>query len=230
MKNILITGGAGFIGTHLSTLLQKQGHYITILDSLTEQIHGDANYVPNKNVTFIKGDVRNARDVREALKGVDAVYHLAAETGTGQSMYEISRYVDVNEIGTAVLLEELAKCEKKDIQFILASSRSIYGEGAYRQNNGDIFQPQPRSYDQLNRGIWDFLDIDGNVASPIPTPIKSFSSAWLYLCGYKILTGNACNYSLFIKRYTVHNFTISKCLWRGAITEESIYRHNFYFL
>jgi len=170
MKNILITGGAGFIGTHLSTLLQKQGHYITILDSLTEQIHGDANYVPNKNVTFIKGDVRNARDVREALKGVDAVYHLAAETGTGQSMYEISRYVDVNEIGTAVLLEELAKCEKKDIQFILASSRSIYGEGAYRQNNGDIFQPQPRSYDQLNRGIWDFLDIDGNIASPIPTP------------------------------------------------------------
>ena len=230
MKNILITGGAGFIGTHLSTLLQKQGHYITILDSLTEQIHGDANYVPNKNVTFIKGDVRNARDVREALKGVDAVYHLAAETGTGQSMYEISRYVDVNEIGTAVLLEELAKCEKKDIQFILASSRSIYGEGAYRQNNGDIFQPQPRSYDQLNRGIWDFLDIDGNVASPIPTPSNLSPQPGSIYAATKLLTGNACNYSLFIKRYTVHNFTISKCLWRGAITEESIYRHNFYFL
>ena len=142
MKNILITGGAGFIGTHLTALLKANGHRVTILDSLSKQIHGELEYKPPKNVTFIYGDVRNAEIVREAIKGIDAVYHLAAETGTGQSMYEVSRYVDVNETGTAVLLEELANSKGHNIQFILASSRSIYGEGAYRSKNGEIFLQQ----------------------------------------------------------------------------------------
>ena len=108
--------------------------------------------------------------VRDVIKNIDAVYHLAAETGTGQSMYEVSRYVDVNENGTAVLLEELAQNKRHDIQFILASSRSIYGEGAYHLKNGEIFQPQSRTYDHLNQGIWDFLDADDNVMKPAPTP------------------------------------------------------------
>lgn len=170
MKNVLITGGAGFIGTHLTSLLKKHGHNVTILDSLTEQIHGDSNYISPPNVTFIKGDIRDAKVVRDAVKGIDVVYHLAAETGTGQSMYEVRRYVDVNETGTAVLLEELAHSKGHNIQFILASSRSIYGEGAYHSKNGDIFQPPSRTYDQLNQGIWDFLDANGNVMKPVPTP------------------------------------------------------------
>ena len=169
MKNILITGGAGFIGTHLTTVLQANGHRVTILDCLSKQIHGDLEYKPPKDITFIYGDIRNVEIVREAIKGIDVVYHLAAETGTGQSMYEISRYVDVNEMGTAVLFEELAKSNNR-VQFILASSRSIYGEGAYRSKNGDIFQPDSRTYDQLHEGIWDFLDIDGNTVTPIATP------------------------------------------------------------
>lgn len=170
MKNILITGGAGFIGTHLTSVLQENGHHVTILDCLSKQIHGDSEYKPPKGVNFIYGDVRNAEIVRRAIKGIDVVYHLAAETGTGQSMYEIGRYVDVNEMGTAVLLEELARSSKDDVQFVLASSRSIYGEGAYSSKNGEIFQPNSRTYDQLNEGIWDFLDNDGNVVAPIPTP------------------------------------------------------------
>src|SRR5436190_18749029 len=106
--NILVTGGAGFIGSHLVDALVDAGHRVRILDSLVEQVHGDA--VPphlNKQAEFVRGDVCDAEAVRSALDGIDVVYHEAAEVGVGQSMYEIVRYVKANDLGTAVLLEDM---------------------------------------------------------------------------------------------------------------------------
>src|SRR4051794_33211310 len=111
-KKILITGGAGFIGSHLSDELLAHGYRVRILDNLCEQVHGKNTQWPlylSKHVEFIKGDIRDAAKVRQALVGIDAVYHYAAMVGVGQSMYEIKAYTDVNSIGTAVLMESLSK-------------------------------------------------------------------------------------------------------------------------
>ncbi|PCJ97704.1 MAG: epimerase [Flavobacteriaceae bacterium] len=157
-KNILITGGAGFIGSNLAlTLLQKE-HKITVLDNLSEQIHGDDpftselyNSIEGK-VTFIKGDVRNREDWLNALKGQQVVVHFAAETGTGQSMYEIEKYTDVNIKGTSILLDILANDKNHKVEkIIIASSRSIYGEGKYNCNEHGIVYPKERNEkDMLN--------------------------------------------------------------------------------
>ena len=134
MKNILITGGAGFIGSNLTNKLVSKGYNVTVFDNLSKQIHGENQDSPLfdsiKNITtFILGDVSDKSDWEKALNGQDAVIHLAAETGTGQSMYEISRYNDVNIIGTTHLLEILANKEHSVKKILIASSRSIYGEG-----------------------------------------------------------------------------------------------------
>lgn len=131
-KNILITGGAGFIGTHLTRLATAAGHKVRLLDSLSPQIHGeDAAFSPPPGVTFQRGDVTSRADMEAALQGIDTVVHLAAETGTGQSMYEIDRYYRVNVQGTAILLDILANQPNDVRNIVLASSRSVYGEGAY---------------------------------------------------------------------------------------------------
>jgi dTDP-L-rhamnose 4-epimerase len=158
-KSILITGGAGFIGTHLTRLALEAGHKVTILDNLSQQIHGETpNYRPAAGVSFIRGDVVCRADLEAALQGVDAVVHLAAETGTGQSMYEIERYYRVNVQGTAVLFDILANASHKVSAVALGSSRSVYGEGAYccHQCNahGSRCYPQPRSPEQLARHEW----------------------------------------------------------------------------
>ena len=138
MENVLITGGAGFIGSNIALKLIKKGYGVTVLDSLSEQIHGAT---PDKtsplyqsikdNVNFIKGDVNNRIDWEKALHDIDYVIHLAAETGTGQSMYEIKKYVDTNIGGTALLLDVLTNSDHHVKRVVVAESRAIYGEGKY---------------------------------------------------------------------------------------------------
>ena len=129
--NVLITGGAGFIGSRLCEKLFDQGYEITILDNLSPQVHGSDSTLYNRikeKCNFIKGDVRVIEDWKRALKDQDIVVHFAAETGTGQSMYEVQRYNDVNVMGTSNLLQILANSNHSIKKIILSSSRSIYGE------------------------------------------------------------------------------------------------------
>lgn len=150
-KNILITGGAGFIGSNLATKLVAKGYVVTIMDNLSEQIHGvepektSPLYISIKEkVNFIRGDVRNKSDWQKVIPNQDVIIHLAAETGTGQSMYEIEKYVDVNIKGTAILLDILTN-EKHSVKKILvASSRAIYGEGKYKCYEHGIIYPAGR--------------------------------------------------------------------------------------
>jgi len=156
MKNILITGGAGFIGSRLCEKLFERDYNITILDNLSEQIHGSIESSLFKKIkrksTFIKGDVRNKEDWKIAIKGQDIVVHLAAETGTGQSMYEVEKYNDVNIMGTAHLLELLANSTHSVKKIIVASSRAIYGEGKYNCDiHGDQY-PLQRNEKDMEKG------------------------------------------------------------------------------
>jgi dTDP-L-rhamnose 4-epimerase len=138
MKNILITGGAGFIGSNLALKLIEKGYYVTVLDNLSPQIHGeDAEnnsflFLRIKDkVKFIKGTVTSKEDWIKAIEGQDAIIHYAAETGTGQSMYQIEKYTTVNIGGTAIMLDLLTNSPNSVRKIIIASSRSIYGEGRY---------------------------------------------------------------------------------------------------
>ena len=151
MKNILITGGAGFIGSNLALKLIREGYFVTVLDNLSKQIHGSN---PEKTSTlyqsiagkvkFINGTVTSRDDWEKALIGQDSVIHLAAETGTGQSMYEIHRYIDVNVGGTALLLDILANKEHQVKKVLIASSRAIYGEGRYQCPTHGVVYPTAR--------------------------------------------------------------------------------------
>lgn len=170
-KKILITGGAGFIGSHLTDELLEKGYTVRILDNLSEQVHGKNCLRPdylNPEAELIVGDVRDPRKVKEALKGVDAVYHYAAMVGVGQSMYEIKEYTDVNNLGSAVLLEALSKNPVE--RLVVASSMSIYGEGMYKDSNGDIQDGCERSLVNLKSGKWEVYDKHGNELTPFPTP------------------------------------------------------------
>lgn len=158
-SKILITGGAGFIGSNLALKLINRGYYITILDNLSEQIHGsnpeDTSplYQSIKDkVNFIRGSVTSKEDWRKALIGQDVVIHYAAETGTGQSMYEIQKYVDVNINGTAILLDLLANEPHEVKKVVVASSRSIYGEGKYKSIEKGIVYPKHRTSTAMDAG------------------------------------------------------------------------------
>jgi len=170
-KNVLITGGAGFIGSHLADDLLKHGYSVRALDNLSEQVHGPDRKRPDylsRDVELIVGDVRDREAVKRALRGVDVVYHLAAMVGVGQSMYEIARYTDVNNMGTAVLLEALI--ENPVERLIVASSMSLYGEGLYRAPDGSISEGVERSLEQLKARQWEVRNADGEVLTPLPTP------------------------------------------------------------
>lgn len=153
--NILITGGAGFIGTKLSEKLVAEGHSVRILDSLLPQVHGA---VPDVNFTdceFIKGDVRDIDTVNETVKGCEIVYHLAAETGVGQSQYEIQRYVSTNTHGTSVVLEAAASNDSVK-QVVISSSRAVYGEGVHIcKSCGNSFTPISRKQEDLENNHWE---------------------------------------------------------------------------
>ena len=162
---MLITGGAGFIGRHLSLALLARGYQVRVLDCLIEQVHASRGRPAelDPDVEFIKGDIRDERAVREALHGVGAVIHLAAEVGVGQSMYAVERYTSVNEYGTAVLFQNLIA--KPVRRVVVASSMSVYGEGLYRTVDGELVEDVvrgPRNAD----GTWDPLDCDGPRADP----------------------------------------------------------------
>jgi dTDP-L-rhamnose 4-epimerase len=170
-KTILITGGAGFIGSHVADALLDRGYHVRVLDNLSEQVHGSASEFPDylhPAVETIEGDVRDRRAVEKALTNVDAVFHFASSVGVGQSMYQIERYVDINNRGTAVLLEALVR--HRVGKLLVASSMSIYGEGSYRDSAGGICSPQPRSVTQLKSAQWDLLDERGGPLEPVPTP------------------------------------------------------------
>lgn len=170
--NILVTGGAGFIGSHLVDALIERGHKVRILDSLVEQVHGDK--VPehlNPNAEFIRADVCDAEAVLKALDGIDVIYHEAAEVGVGQSMYEIVRYVRANDLGTAVLLEEVVKRPGQFKKLVVASSMSIYGEGAYFcEKCNEKINPFLRAAEQLAAHDWEFsCEKCGGEMKPIGT-------------------------------------------------------------
>ena len=165
---VLITGGAGFIGRHLSAELLRRGYRVRVLDSLIEQVHGadtgGAGGLP-REVEFQRGDVRDGEAVRRALRGIDRVVHLAAEVGVGQSMYAIERYVGVNDGGTAVLFDALVRSPVRRV--VVASSMSIYGEGLYRTRDGRILNSVER---KTGGNGWDPVDEDGAALMPVPTP------------------------------------------------------------
>ena len=166
---ILITGGAGFIGSHLANTLSEQGCRVRVLDALQEQVHGADAAFPSylhEDVERCAGDVRDREAVRKALAGVTHVYHFAAAVGVGQSMYEIERYTDVNNRGTAVLLEELIQHPVQ--RLVVASSMSVYGEGLYRLGDAS-YEPQMRTRARLSRANWE-LEHEGRILEPTATP------------------------------------------------------------
>lgn len=159
MEKVLVTGGAGFIGSNVALKLIAKGYSVVVLDSLSEQIHGSNPdqtsplYMSiNGKVDFIKGDVCKREDWLKALDGVDYVIHLAAETGTGQSMYEIEKYVGTNIGGTALLLDILANTKHHVKRVVVAESRAIYGEGKYVCPSCGVVYPLERKDEEMSKG------------------------------------------------------------------------------
>jgi len=170
-KKVLITGGAGFVGSHLADELLEAGYTVRVLDNLAPQVHGMRARPPeylSHEVEFIRGDVRDAEAMSRALENVDAVFHLAAVVGVGQSMYEIAKYTSTNGQGTAVLLEALA--QRPIERLIVASSMSIYGEGLYRTRGGELVEGRERTLEQLRAHDWEVRDALGEPLIPVPTP------------------------------------------------------------
>jgi dTDP-L-rhamnose 4-epimerase len=171
---ILITGGAGFIGTHLAKKLIKEGYEITIFDSFNPQIHGNKQTIADelqKKVKLVVGDVRNKSVFYSALSGQDVVVHLAAETGTGQSMYEVERYEDVNIKGTSVLIDYLVNNKASQVKkVVIASSRAIYGEGKYHCQKCGTVYPSMRLRKDMQAGHFEpFCPICGSVSESLLT-------------------------------------------------------------
>jgi dTDP-L-rhamnose 4-epimerase len=170
-KKVLVTGGAGFIGSHLVDSLIEEGHDVRILDNLDPQVHqGKKPDYLNKKAEFMLGDVRNVKDLEKAVEDVEVVFHQAAAVGVGQSMYMINHYVDVNTVGTGKLLELLVGRENSVEKIVVASSMSIYGEGAYEcSKHGKVF-PKLRPDNQLKRHEWEVkCPHCSNILKPVAT-------------------------------------------------------------
>lgn len=179
---VLITGGAGFIGSHLADELLTSGYRVRVLDNLCSQVHGCDAQRPeylDPQVEFIKGDICNSDIVKKALKGVDVIYHFAAAVGVGQSMYQIQKYTKTNNYGTSVLLENLAGHSIEKL--IVASSMSVYGEGLYVNSKNEYCQNVKRSLQQLRDNMWEPQTEQGEILKPVSTPegkIPSLASVY----------------------------------------------------
>jgi dTDP-L-rhamnose 4-epimerase len=172
--NVLITGGAGFIGTHLAQRLVREGCSVTILDNFSRQIHGDTRSLAANladKVQLQVGDIRDDAAVARALKGQEVIVHLAAETGTGQSMYEVLRYEDVNVRGTAVLMHCLVNNLASRVRkLVVASSRAVYGEGKYRCDVDGSVYPKARKVDDMLAGLFEpHCPVCGSTCEMVPT-------------------------------------------------------------
>jgi dTDP-L-rhamnose 4-epimerase len=167
-ERVLVTGGAGFIGRAVVRELNRAGARVRVLDSLIDQVHAGQGWPELACDERIHGDVRDAAAVRDALVGIDAVIHLAAEVGVGQSMYAIERYTSANDLGTAVLMEELSQRPVRRI--VTASSMSIYGEGLYVDDDGVHHESVTRREADLTLDLWDPADAQGRSLTPLPTP------------------------------------------------------------
>lgn len=167
MGSYLIAGGAGFIGRYLCEELLRSGHSVRVLDSLVEQVHErDEGIAFPAEVEFVEADLRDTDAVRRALAGMDGVFNLAAEVGVGQSMYEIERYVAANDLGTAVLMQEIMTQPVRRV--VVASSMSIYGEGLYQSSAGARVETAGRTAEDLRQGRWE-PTLDGRELEPVPT-------------------------------------------------------------
>jgi dTDP-L-rhamnose 4-epimerase len=170
---ILVTGGAGFVGSHLVDGLIAAGHEVRIIDALVDQVHrGRVPAYLNRHAEFVHADLNDRAEVSNALDGVEAVFHEAAKVGIAQSMYEIYRYVRGNDLGTAVLLEEIVKRRDRIRKLVVASSHSVYGEGAYRcRSCGVVTFPSVRSPERLRDKFWEYrCDVCGDELLSIATP------------------------------------------------------------
>jgi dTDP-L-rhamnose 4-epimerase len=169
--NVLLTGGAGFIGAHVADELLAHGCNVRVLDNLVQQVHGASRQRPaylDRDVEVIVADIRDGERVTSALEGIDAVIHLVALVGVGQSMYQIAEYTSVNNLGTAVLLEALSHHPVQSL--VVASSMSIYGEGSYVDSAGAPWHASNRSLPDLKAGEWEIRDRSGAILTPVPTP------------------------------------------------------------
>ncbi len=167
VRRILVTGGCGFIGRYVVQELLTANYDVRILDALIDQVHGDATVTIPTGTELIEADIRDMDAVKDALRGVDGVIHLAAEVGVGQSMYEIARYIGANDLGTAVLLESMIDLPIERI--VVASSMSVYGEGLYVAEDGRTFGNIRRNAEDLSLGNWDPLGPNGQRLKPAPT-------------------------------------------------------------
>jgi len=159
-KKILITGGAGFIGSHLVDQLLERGHKVRVIDNLEPQVHGTSGRKPSylsSGAEFIKADINNKDALKKAIKNVEVVFHMASSVGVGQSMYQIRKYTYTNDVGTANLLDLITQAKNKVQKIVVSSSMSIYGEGKYRCPRCGVFYPKRRSAKQIQDRIWEML-------------------------------------------------------------------------
>ncbi|MCX7020050.1 MAG: SDR family NAD(P)-dependent oxidoreductase [bacterium] len=212
-KHVLVTGGAGFIGSHMVDLLLEKGYKVRVYDNLEPQVHGNISEPPaylSREAEFIRGDVLDRDAFKKALEGVDAVVHDAAMVGVGQSQYQIFRYTNVNTTGTAILLDILVNEKTSVERLLVASSMSIYGEGYYkRPSDGAFVCPILRPDEQMEKKDFEMHDADtGEVLQPVPTPeSKPLYCTSIYALSkkdqeeYCLVAGRAHNLSTIACRY-----------------------------
>lgn len=169
-KRILITGGAGFVGSHTADALVASGHEVCIFDNLTSQVHGGAESYIARGAQLVLGDVRNLEKLSKVVRGAEIIFHFAAAVGVGQSMYRISDYISTNNLGTANLLQAVLNTRSTPEKIVVASSMSIYGEGKYRCTECGEMAPSPRPLDQLRAKQWEtHCPRCGEALAPVPT-------------------------------------------------------------